>query len=65
LTKPAPKRADPASKLLKDKTPFRRRLLNWYRREARDLPFRGESDPYKIWVSEIILQQTRVEQGTP
>ncbi len=51
--------------LLKDKTPFRRRLLNWYRREARDLPFRGETDPYKIWVSEIILQQTRVEQGTP
>ena len=28
-----------------------------------DLPWRGETDPYKIWVSEIILQQTRVQQG--
>lgn len=52
-------------KLLENKTPFRRRLLNWYRREARDLPFRDETDPYRVWISEIILQQTRVAQGTP
>ncbi len=53
------------AQLLKRKTPFRRRLLAWYRKEARKLPFRGETDPYKVWVSEIILQQTRVDQGAP
>jgi A/G-specific adenine glycosylase len=42
---------------------FSRALLDWYDRERRDLPWRGSADPYKIWVSEIILQQTRVEQG--
>ena len=36
-------------------------LLEWYEREKRDLPWRGESDPYRIWISEIMLQQTRVE----
>ena len=39
---------------------FRRRLMPWYRAQARDLPWRGTSDPYHIWVSEIMLQQTRV-----
>ena len=38
-------------------------LLAWYEDNRRTLPWRGESDPYKIWVSEIILQQTRVQQG--
>jgi A/G-specific adenine glycosylase len=38
-------------------------LGQWYEENKRDLPWRGESDPYKIWVSEIILQQTRVNQG--
>lgn len=38
-------------------------LLNWYREEGRDLPWRETTDPYKIWISEIILQQTRVIQG--
>lgn len=38
-----------------------RALLRWYRREKRDLPWRGTHDPYRIWVSEIMLQQTRVE----
>lgn len=38
-------------------------LLTWFDENHRDLPWRGESDPYKIWVSEIILQQTRVVQG--
>lgn len=39
---------------------FRRRLLAWYRRHARDLPWRGTRDPYHIWVSEVMLQQTQV-----
>ncbi len=44
---------------------FRRALLRWYRANARDLPWRDHPDPYCVWVSEIVLQQTRVEQGTP
>jgi A/G-specific adenine glycosylase len=39
---------------------FRRRLMRWYRDNARALPWRDTSDPYGIWVSEIMLQQTRV-----
>lgn len=39
---------------------FRRRLLAWFRRDARDLPWRRTNDPYPIWVSEIMLQQTQV-----
>jgi A/G-specific adenine glycosylase len=39
---------------------FRRRLMAWYRAAARVLPWRGTNDPYHIWVSEIMLQQTRV-----
>jgi len=39
---------------------FRRLLLNWYDENARDLPWRRTQDPYAIWVSEIMLQQTRV-----
>ncbi len=38
-------------------------LLSWYEKEGRDLPWRETTDPYKIWISEIILQQTRVVQG--
>ena len=38
-------------------------LLRWYALNRRDLPWRGTTDPYLIWVSEIILQQTRIEQG--
>jgi len=38
-------------------------LLNWYSKHKRDLPWRHTKDPYKIWLSEIILQQTRVVQG--
>lgn len=36
-------------------------LLGWYEKEKRDLPWRGSGDPYAIWISEIMLQQTRVE----
>ncbi len=42
---------------------FSSRLLSWYRIHGRDLPWRGSQDPYAIWISEIILQQTRVDQG--
>lgn len=38
-------------------------LLDWYAREGRDLPWRRTCDPYRIWLSEVILQQTRVAQG--
>ncbi len=40
-------------------------LINWYQINKRDLPWRDTRDPYLIWLSEIILQQTRVAQGTP
>lgn len=43
---------------------FAKRLLIWNKkRNTRQMPWKGEKDPYKIWLSEIILQQTRVEQG--
>lgn len=44
---------------------FRRRLLAWLDDHDRELPWKGEPDPYLIWLSEIILQQTRVDQGLP
>ncbi len=40
-------------------------LLNWYRAHARNLPWRVNPDPYKVWVSEVMLQQTRVETALP
>jgi A/G-specific adenine glycosylase len=39
---------------------FRRALIGWYDAQQRKLPWRGEKDPYRIWISEIMLQQTRV-----
>jgi len=42
---------------------FSRVLSDWYRENHRSLPWRDTRDPYKIWVSEVILQQTRVDQG--
>jgi A/G-specific adenine glycosylase len=44
---------------------FAATLLHWYDENKRPLAFRATTDPYKIWLSEIILQQTRVEQGMP
>jgi A/G-specific adenine glycosylase len=44
---------------------FRRTLLNWYRRHGRDLPWRQTRDPYRILVSEIMLQQTQVDRVLP
>src|ERR1700742_4671566 len=43
---------------------FTKKLLLWHRdMNKREMPWKGEKDPYKIWLSEVILQQTRVEQG--
>jgi A/G-specific adenine glycosylase len=47
------------------KQTFRRRLLTWYRRHRRHLPWRQSSDPYQIWISEIMLQQTQVSTVIP
>src|SRR5438445_10619415 len=44
---------------------FQHRLLKWYRQHGRDLPWRQTSDPYKILVSEVMLQQTQVERVIP
>jgi len=44
---------------------FRRNLRAWYSRHARDLPWRQTSDPYRIWISEIMLQQTTVAAVVP
>ena len=46
-------------------TSFGPTLERWYERHKRDLPWRHTRDPYRIWLSEIILQQTRVAQGKP
>jgi A/G-specific adenine glycosylase len=43
-----------------EKRKFRRRLRAWYKRHRRDLPWRANRDPYRVWLSEIMLQQTRV-----
>lgn len=44
---------------------FTQEVVSWYRLNKRDLPWRETRDPYIIWLSEIIMQQTRVEQGMP
>ena len=48
-----------------DRRRFRQRLLTWYSRHGRDLPWRKTSDPYHILVSEIMLQQTQVDRVLP
>lgn len=45
--------------------PFQQEIIKWYFKHKRELPWRETTDPYVIWLSEIILQQTRVEQGLP
>src|SRR3984885_2087066 len=44
---------------------IRRKLLEWYRKHKRDLPWRRTQDPYRIWISEVMLQQTRVAAVIP
>ena len=48
-----------------DRDGFCRALLAWYDREKRELPWRGTQDPYRVWLSEIMLQQTRAEAVAP
>jgi len=48
-----------------DRRRFRQRLLTWYRRHGRDLPWRKTNDPYHILVSEVMLQQTQVDRVLP
>jgi A/G-specific adenine glycosylase len=48
-----------------DTSAFDKILIKWYNANKRDLPWRNTKDPYLIWLSEIILQQTRVDQGMP
>lgn len=45
--------------------PFSNKITEWYKNNKRDLPWRHTNDPYVIWLSEVILQQTRVAQGLP
>ncbi len=49
----------------KHKSFFTEQLLKWYQQSHRPLPWKGIKDPYLIWLSEVILQQTRAEQGLP
>src|SRR5438552_2355221 len=49
-----------ARSMVSDLGAFRAALLEWYRQNRRDLPWRRTRDPYRIWLSEIMLQQTRV-----
>ncbi|NMM47081.1 A/G-specific adenine glycosylase [Marinigracilibium pacificum] len=44
---------------------FTDKLIGWYNEHSRSLPWRKTKDPYPVWLSEVILQQTRVEQGLP
>src|SRR5688500_15897664 len=67
---PSPRRANSGAHTPKLPPPdrrqwFRRRLLEWYRRNGRDLPWRTTADPYHILVSEIMLQQTQVDRVLP
>lgn len=44
---------------------FSKQIVSWYHKNKRSLPWRNTKDPYKIWLSEIILQQTKIKQGLP
>jgi len=55
-----PKRRAGLPDLKLDAALFRRKLMSWYRSHARELPWRGVNDPYRTWLSEVMLQQTRV-----
>jgi A/G-specific adenine glycosylase len=48
-----------------NRTLFGKKIVDWYAENKRRLPWRDTTDPYKIWLSEVILQQTRVAQGLP
>ena len=67
VKRPATKRRTPALPIpgSPDRRRFRQRLLTWYGRHGRDLPWRKTADPYHILVSEIMLQQTQVDRVLP
>ncbi len=44
---------------------FQKNLITWFSKEKRDLPWRNNVPPYQVWISEIMLQQTRVDQVIP
>src|SRR5580692_5140980 len=44
---------------------FQRQLLHWFRAHKRDLPWRASRDPYRVWVAEVMLQQTRIAAVMP
>lgn len=48
-----------------NKKVFSNKIISWYENHKRDLPWRHTRDPYRIWLSEVILQQTRIAQGLP
>ena len=48
-----------------DTAAFQSALTDWYKREARVLPWRSDPNPYYVWISEIMLQQTRVDTVIP
>ncbi|WP_083249695.1 A/G-specific adenine glycosylase [Planococcus maritimus] len=48
-----------------DKQQFQQDLIGWFQKEQRDLPWRRTADPYQIWISEVMLQQTRVDTVIP
>ena len=54
--------AEPPAPVIADAAGLRRRLVRWYARAKRDLPWRRSRDPYAVWVSEVMLQQTQVER---
>ena len=60
-----PRTTPPAVPAPPDRRRFRQRLLTWYGRHGRDLPWRRTDDPYHILVSEIMLQQTRAQTVSP
>jgi A/G-specific adenine glycosylase len=60
LVQQMPARAAGESLAAAEVSAFRRKLMQWFRKNARKLPWRGVNDPYRTWVSEIMLQQTRV-----
>src|SRR6185436_12281447 len=61
---PRMQRAAPAARAPDDAS-LRRRLFAWYRRHRRELPWRQTRDPYAIWLSELMLQQTQVATVVP
>ena len=58
-------RARPLAASAPDGAALRRALLGWFRREQRTLPWRADRDPYRVWISEAMLQQTRVATVIP